>query len=655
VQPDSGGTTPAIKANSVSAVVQEGGEVISHVGQEKTVTINFTTSDGVASALKLQAPDASGWQSADGKLGCDSVSPALSCQLRLRYVPEAPVASTTLKLAFSYTDSTGSQRNDSLAVNYSALAVNAATVSINPAGPVNGIVGQTKAITISFGTNDGSSATSLHTEPGRYPLPAGWSASVPVLDCKSFGGGAACQMQLFYQPSVATGSSSFELPYVYVDSADKAQMASFRISYSALGPNSVAASVAPAGTVVVRPGASRDVTISFSPSDGNAISALKLGTSPLPEGWSIQSSTLPCDQVGSDGKCQLVLRFAPSSSQTQQQLALAYDYVNAIGQAQTGAVTIAYSSRIYSAYVADLYDGGVPPAGGVRQCEVDANGALINCAKVASTWPALTTNRVLLSGSRAYVTTNQSASYQIRSISVCGIDAEGGLNNCADAGPAYDGITSFAILGQNAYLVSPITSSTGSFNRITRCTLNDYGNLQTDSCAQVPLEITGAVVPSALATFKSALYVATYSMNIGAQLLRCTPDPADATKTQCQTFGADYPQSVQSVAGASISGKDYLYLASADNKTGTIVKCSLNADGSISGCDGGKLPTGVSAQDLAQAGEIAIANGQAYIAIAGGNQKGILRCAIDQNSGDLQACMSAGDTGSITPAGISLR
>jgi hypothetical protein len=75
----------------------------------------------------------------------------------------------------------------------------------------------------------------------------------------------------------------------------------------------------------------------------------------------------------------------------------------------------------------------------------------------------------------------------------------------------------------------------------------------------------------------------------------------------------------------------------------------------VSGCDGGKLPASVGADDLAQARDIAVAGKGGYIALAGDNRRGILRCAIDEASGDLQSCADAGDTGSITPVCIALR
>lgn len=651
-QPGSGSATPGIKTGAVSASVEGSGDVLAYVGSATTVTLAFTVSDGAATALKLQLPADPGWSSADGVLGCDSLSASQPCKLRLRYTPPASAASATLKLSYTYTDGAGKAQSGALSVNYQARAANAATVAADPAGTVNAIVGAASTVTLRFGTNDGSPASALQLDLAA--LPAGWSGGGSA--CPSFGGDAACQLQLVYQPTAATTASSFDLPYRYVDSAGNAQAAKLAIAYAARAANTVNASIAPAGEVAVRPGASRDVTLTFVPSDTYAVSAVALAdaAAALPEGWSIQSSTLPCDQAGPGGNCKLVLRFAPTASAPPQQLDLNFSYVNAIGQAQSGKASIAYSSRIYDAYVADIYSGA---DGGVRQCEVAPDGSLGNCAQAASTWKQPTTSKLIVSGSRAWIATSMPAKTQSRALSVCGIDVDGGLVNCADAGVSYDGIASLALLGQSVYLVSPIDNAGAKFNRITGCTLNDYGIVQGNGCAQLSLDATGAVVPTALTAFKSALYIAAAvdTSSTGARVLRCVPDPANAAQPQCESVDAAYPQTVQALAGLSLPGGDYLYLLSADNSSGALVKCILKVDGSVAGCDGGSVPSGLAAADLAQGADIAIANGQAYIVVAGGAQKGVLRCAIDAASGDVQSCTAAGDTGSAVPAGIALR
>jgi hypothetical protein len=651
--PDNG--TPAAKANSVTASVREAGDVIAYVGQAKTITIEFTTSDGApAKALKLQPPAAPGWQSDDGNLGCDSVAGAASCALKLRYAPDAPAASATLQLSYSYTDSTGAAKSGSLAVNYSALAANAASVSIAPSAVLRAVVGTISTLTVSFATNDGSLASNLQLATDM--LPAGWSSSVPVLDCPSFGAGSACGLQLYYQPAAATASSSFKLAYRYTDSAGMPQMAAVAISYSALAPNTVAAAIEPAGEVVAAPMASREVTLTFLPSDGYAASGLKLGASSLPDGWSIKSSTLPCDKVGADGNCRLVLSFKPQGSQPQQQFELGYDYLDASGQSKSGKAGIAYTSRLYRAYVADFYDGSGTSSGGVRQCELSTDGALANCMKAEATWPQLGTYRVVPSGSHAYVSTSRPAEFHTRAISVCGIGIDGGLTNCADAGLNLDRLNSFAVLGQYAYLTSIINNLYAT----TRCVLNADGNVLPGSCTQLSFDITGRVATTALTSLKSSVYIATVAPATPPALgqtglLQCWTAPENAAGTQCKSFQSDYPLYAQSMAGASLEGGDYLYLLSANLTTGTVVKCNLGADGSITGCDGGKLPGGVNAEDLAQAADIAIIGKQAYIAVAVGRLRGILRCPIDGASGDLQACVALGDTGSNQPAGIGLR
>jgi hypothetical protein len=643
--------TPRVAANSVIASVREAGEVVAYVGRSKTIALEFATSDGApAKVLKLQPPTAPGWQSDDGNLGCDSVALAGSCTLKLRYAPATRSVSATLQLSYSYTDSAGSAKSDSLAVNYSAPAANAAQVTLEPEGPVRAVVGKASRLTLAFATNDGSPAGNLQLAADT--LPPGWSSEAAPFACPRFGGGTACRLQLAYLPAAATPQSSFRLAYRYTDSAGAPQMAAVAISYSALAPNTVAAAIEPAGEVVAAPMASREVTLVFLPCDGYAASALKLGAASLPDGWSIKSSTLPCDTVRADGNCRLVLTFKPRSSQPQQQFELGYDYLDASGQAQSGKAGIAYSSRLYRAYVADLSDGASTPGGGVRQCELSADGALASCMKADATWPQLGTNRVVPSGSRAYVATNQALTWKTRALSVCGIGIDGGLLDCSDALASFDQLRSLALLGQHAYVVSSVSG----LALTSRCTLNDYGNVQPGSCAPLPFIATGNVVTTALTSFKSWVYIATVAPPAPGQpgLLQCWPDSTDAAKTQCKSFQAPYPLSAQGLAAASLPGGDYLYLLSADNASGAIVKCRLAADGAIAGCDSGKPLPGIQASDLAQAADIAIIGNRAYIAIAGGSLRGILRCAIDGASGDLLSCAGAGAAASNYPVGIGL-
>lgn len=651
--PDAGHAAPSATANgsAVSAVVEEGADVAAYIGKSTNITISISVSEGAVTALRLLPPATPGWQSADGKLACDSISVGQPCKLRLMYAPKAFAAEATMKLSYSYVDSVGATRNGNLQINYRTLPANAATASLDPAGTVNAVVGAASSVTASFDTSDGGAASALHIDLGA--LPAGWSGGASAFDCASFGGGNACRLPLSYQPSAAVAQTSFDLAYSYLNSAGNTRSGKLTIAYAAVMPNTVFASIAPAGMAVAGPGASQEVSLSFQPGDGNAARSLKLGAGVvLPEGWTIKSSTLPCDRVDGTGACKLVLTFAPTSSLPPQQLDLGFDYVNAAGQAQHGSASVRYSSRVYRAYVADYGVG----SGGVRQCEVAADGSLLNCAQAASTWPAPSTSRVLVSGAHAYVAASRSAVNGTRALSVCAIDADGGLSNCADGGVSETGLTGLALLGQYAYLVSSTDTTAGGANRLTRCTLNDSGLVQQGSCAPVSLDAAGALAPAALTAFDSALYVAALdASNNGASLSRCTLDLFGGTQLQCQQFPIDLPQAAQALAGVTLSSGGYIYLLGADGSAGLIVKCTLSATGAVSGCDGGTLPAGVAADELGQAREIVVIDRQAYLAIAGGARKGILRCPIDEASGALQPCVAAGDTGSIMPTAIALR
>ncbi|MBK4733674.1 hypothetical protein [Noviherbaspirillum pedocola] len=650
--------TPSAGAKLVSAEVDEGADVAAYIGKSAAITVRFSVSEGAVTALQLQAPATPGWQSADGKLACERVSAESPCTLRLLYAPKAFAASATLKLLYSYVDAAGRAGTGSLAVNYRTLPANSATVTLQPAGTLTAVVGTGGIVSASFNTSDGSAASALRIDLSS--LPTGWSGDAALFECASFGGNNACQLQLRYQPSAGIAQTSFDLSYSYLNSAGNARSGKLTVAYAALMPNTVSAGITPAGKIVVIPGASQEVSLDFQSSDGNLASNLDLdagASAALPEGWSVKTSTLPCQRVEANGSCKLLLTYAPKASLAPQQISFGYAYVDAAGQARQGTASLSYTSRIYRAYVADADDGSGSGSGGARQCEIDVDGTLQNCVRAESTWPTPGSSKVLVSGARAYVVANRPAASPTRALSLCAVEGDGALGKCVDAGLNQGGVTSLALLGQYLYLTAPGDGSTGGATGTVRCALDDSGAVQAGSCARVSLDSASAFAPAALTTFNAALYAAAVdtSANNSTTLLRCLPDFFGGIQLQCLTFPTDYAHAAQSLAGVTLTSGDYLYLLGADSGGGAIVKCQLAANGNVSGCDAGRVPSGVAADELAQAREISVINKRAYIAIAGGNRKGILRCAIDEARGNLQSCVVAGDTGSIAPVGIGSR
>jgi hypothetical protein len=108
------------------------------------------------------------------------------------------------------------------------------------------------------------------------------------------------------------------------------------------------------GTVSVVTGAKQTVSITFTSSDGNAISGFgisgSLGTT-LPAGWSGPGS-LTCASVSTGSGCVLNLTFAPTAVGSGT-LTIDYVYVdNATMPSTGGSLTIAYAATAHNNVVA---------------------------------------------------------------------------------------------------------------------------------------------------------------------------------------------------------------------------------------------------------------------------------------------------------------
>lgn len=134
--------TPTV-ANTVVAYPSETAELKLYAGQSRQVTLSFTTSDGgAASSLVLSLPAGglpAGWSMVSNSTRCGRVDADNPCQVVLTYAPVAAEKSALVTFPYSYINNKGDPGTGSIAIAYGAMAVNAATATLTPAGPVRGM------------------------------------------------------------------------------------------------------------------------------------------------------------------------------------------------------------------------------------------------------------------------------------------------------------------------------------------------------------------------------------------------------------------------------------------------------------------------------------------------------------------------------------
>jgi hypothetical protein len=112
--------------------------------------------------------------------------------------------------------------------------------------------------------------------------------------------------------------------------------------------NSVIATSSVAGTVAVATGATQTVSVSFTSSDGRAISGFAISDTTLPEGWS-GPDNFSCTTVSAGNGCVLNLTYAPAVAGSGA-LTLNYIFVDSAKVPRTpgGFVTIAYVATTHN-------------------------------------------------------------------------------------------------------------------------------------------------------------------------------------------------------------------------------------------------------------------------------------------------------------------
>ena len=656
-------------ANTVVAYLGETAELKLYAGQSWQLTLSFMTSDGgAATRLALGLPAGglpAGWRIGSNRSRCERVDNDNLCQIALTYAPVAAEKSSLVTFPYSYVNNKGEPGTGSVAIAYGAMAANAATATLSPAGPVRGVVGKTGNVVLGFATNDGSPATDLHVDILPASLPAGWASPSAALDCANFGAGAPCQLALSYTPAAVAPASVLAIGYRYRDSSGRQQTATAAIDYSAVAPNTVIASQNPAGVIRARTGTSQQVTLRFAPSDGSAASGLRLSTDAgrLPEGWTVKASTLPCATVDSGGGCYATLAYAPRADQPAGKLDLDYAYTDATGRELSGRTTVAYASHDYRAYVTDYGDivDGEPVGGGVRQCELDSDGKLSACKIVDTAWPIFGVDDIAIYNGHAYIGAITGEFPQLnqrlnpRQLTVCNVADDNALVDCAGSGPLFDGLIGLQVSRLGVFVIS----TPQGFLQISHCTLAGDGGLDTPTCGEVRPTLFNVGVPYAMTSTDTRLYISATDNTTTQDLYSCQLS-AGGDRIDCQYFSLGVStQLIERMSTGQAGGKSYLYLATsppAASMGGNIVKCVINQDESAESCGPGRVPAGLSGSDLLSIGDIRIVRDSAYL-VTGDiptNRK-VYRCPINQVTGDLETCVSAGTVDGVRNYSISVR
>jgi hypothetical protein len=627
-------------ANAVSAAAQVEGEILAYVGVPSTIKLAFSTNEGIASGLVLTLPAVPGWRAANDVLRCATVDTTGTCRLQLVYTPTAPAASTSVRLPFIYTDSAGASREGVHTLAYRVAPANTVVTSQQPPGALRGIVGRSASVTLDFGTSDGEPAASFRVTSSLADLPAGWTSDRTELACSGVSR-QPCRLTLAYSPTAAQGASGLTIAYSYVDSSGASRSGTARVDYSAIVPGSVVASLSTSGLLLARPGDQKEITVRFGAGDGIPASALRLAGPVTTPDWSIKPGWQDCDTVEGDDSCSLTLVFAPSLVRAPAVLSLPYTYVDNVGETRSSSVDIAYTSRLYEAYIADS-SGGLP--GGVRLCTIDADGDFSNCAAAEIALPrqGLQISGVLATGRRAYVASQ--ANGDSSSVFLCAVTADGTLEKCHGTGDVRTGIRRVLLHGTSAYLLfrdgdvlrQVIDLETGE---ITPCPA-DRGN-----CV-----IAGGVSTLGLAGTKA--YIGRTIRGDSMDFFQCSISANGDLDCNASAFFSGPFLVADGMAGFQEGTVSRLYIAG--KSAGGVfdfIKCAVPDDAPVGECQGNFVADRSDQNDVAYLWQdIALDGSHAYIL----RQGDIQRCDISPSNGNLSKCQSADEAGATNQFALSI-
>lgn len=589
--------TTTVTANPVSPV----GTV---VGTTRHARIVFSAPANMpATNLTMPGPGVlpEGWTATPTALSCSTVSDKNDCALDLAYAPVVATGPQTLSIAYRYTDSAGALRQDAVSLQYSAVPPNAVTGSATPAGSVTALVnGPATTVTVSFATNDGSSATGLTLGTSLAGLPSGWSAAAPALACDTVDGGTGCSVKLQFAPTTAA-TGTVAINFDYVDSAGKPRSGTVEIPYVAsVSSGSVLPLLSQTTASNTAVGFSTSITLTFQTSDGTTATGFSMPVS-LPAAWSASSggSTFACGTVNTGAACQLTLTYTPTAATAPTSLALNYVFTDSEGRPLTGTVTIPYSAAVRRVWNAG--SGSTV----IHQCRIGTAGVLSSCG--IETMSGVS-NGIAATASHLYMTTGSGA----ETFRVCQTTS-GSVYSCSSVvDPLFLNTESIAINADGTFLVA--TSNNG--NSIFGCDISGTG--QVSGCVSLGPDQHH----SGLAIHGSRLYIGSSGpltqvcvLDTAAKALRnCTPSPI---------FGS------LDAYGFAFSGA-FAYVV--DNQT-TVLRCNVTPGGVLISCaDTGELMNGPAS--------LVALNGHLFIGQE--NNRTIKQCGIDPVSGALSNCQETG-------------
>src|SRR6202050_2117614 len=267
--------------DSVVSTPSIAGVVSVITGSTQTVSVTFTSSDGLAitgfgiSASLGTLP--SGW-SGPTTFTCTLVSAGSGCVLNLTYAPTA-VDSGTLTLNYIYVNNQNIPKTPggSLTIPYAATPNNNVVATASPTGQIIAGVGAgTQSVSVNFTADDDNAATDLMLTTNLAALPAGWSSTATSLSCAIVSSGNGCQLILTYAPTAA-GRGTLVLNYSYTDDSGAAQTGALNIAYATSSANNVIATASPAGEVIaIEKTGGQAVAVTFTTDDGQAATNLSL-------------------------------------------------------------------------------------------------------------------------------------------------------------------------------------------------------------------------------------------------------------------------------------------------------------------------------------------------------------------------------------------
>jgi hypothetical protein len=266
--------------------------------------------------------------------------------------------------------------------------------------------------------------------------------------------------------------------------------------------------------------------------------------------------------VSTGNTCQLTLTYAPSAAGSST-LSLTYGYNDNSGTPKTGSVSIAYAATPAHLYVAEL-------SGTLFYCPLNIDGTLASCA--ATGGPFASPSGIAFYGAHfAYV-----ADFGGNAVFLCSAAADGSLSGCTTTGSNFNEPRQLAVVGSTLYATN--ASMAGG---VTTCSIANNGVLS--GCIQS----SGGTGTAGIAANSTFAYVA-----VGGGAV----DVCAANLTGCVLTGSGF----STVDGIYLANS-YAYVA--NQSTGTVGVCPVNADGTLGPC--GNSAVGGAPSDVVINGNLA--------------------------------------------------